>query len=212
MSRTKHYHDKHEQESSQYYDNIAGNFDHSWDGFLSSFFKRFIVKQLEIPRGAEVLDVGCANGKLLKMLSQAAKRPIRGAGLDISEKMTIVAQALHPEFKFVAGSAQEMPFADQSFDIVICSASFHHFADPAAFLAEAARVLKPNGKLVIAEIRIPVVTHLYNRFITRNSHEGDVQMYRPKELSQLFTENDWAIQRRKIARQIQYYELKHKRL
>ncbi|GAB2023953.1 class I SAM-dependent methyltransferase [Lactovum odontotermitis] len=206
MSKNNPHEHNHELESSQYYDQIAGNFDHSWDGFLSSFFKRFIVKHLEIPKEAQLLDVGCANGKLLSMLEK--KQQFHGTGIDISEKMVIVARALHPEFKFVAGSAQDLPFADNSFDIAVCSASFHHFPDPAGFLAEASRIIKPDGKLVIAEIRIPVVTRIYNRLVTQNSHEGDVKMYRPKELSQIFTENGWTISRRKISRQIQYYELK----
>ncbi|GAB2026918.1 class I SAM-dependent methyltransferase [Lactovum odontotermitis] len=209
MSKNNPHEHNHELESSQYYDQIAGNFDHSWDGFLSSFFKRFIVKHLEIPKEVQLLDIGCANGKLLSMLEK--KQQFHGTGIDISEKMVIVARALHPEFKFVAGSAQDLPFADNSFDIAVCSASFHHFPDPAGFLAEASRIIKPDGKLVIAEIRIPVVTRIYNRLVTQNSHEGDVKMYRPKELSQIFTGNGWKISRRKISRQIQYYELEFKK-
>ncbi|MDR0298829.1 MAG: class I SAM-dependent methyltransferase [Streptococcaceae bacterium] len=194
-----------ERDSIQHYDDIANRFDQSWDGFLSGFFKRFIVKHLVIKEGESVLDIGCANGKLLAMLNE--KRKINGTGLDISPEMVRVAQELHPNFNFVAGSAQNMSFIASSFDIIICSASFHHFPEPAEFLQSARKILKEDGRLIIAEIRIPLITQLYNRLITDHSYEGDVKIYSTRELQLLFIENGWEISKKKISRQIQYYEL-----
>ena len=75
-----------EKLSESYYDKHAQTFDRSFDGFLSGFFKRYIVKQLEIKDDMTVLDVGAATGKLLKMLSTDHK--FEGTGLDISSEMT----------------------------------------------------------------------------------------------------------------------------
>jgi ubiquinone/menaquinone biosynthesis C-methylase UbiE len=201
-----HKHHNYEQESEKFYDNIAQHFDHSFDGFLASFFKKFIVKHLEFQENASILDMGCANGTLLAMLGEEKK--IVGAGLDISSEMVKIARQRHPEFEFKQGSAENVPFSDHNFDVIICSASFHHFPHPNRFLSEAGRLLKPEGRLIIAEIHIPVVTKLYNWRLNRFSREGDVKVYQPKELHQLFKKHGWQIVKRKIFFQIQYYELK----
>lgn len=198
----------HELDSKNYYDHIAKNFNHTWDGFLSSFFKKFITKNLEISPNAKVLDIGCANGTLLDMLSH--KVPLQGTGLDISPEMTKIAKQLHPEFEFISGTAQNLPFPEQSYDVMICSASFHHFPDPAHFLKETKRVLREDGRLVIAEIRIPIydIRNFYNRHIEKNSTEGDVKVYGQKELLDLFSHAGFEVIQHKNALQIQYYELK----
>ncbi len=194
-----------EKESEKFYDNIAQRFDHSFDGFLASFFKKFIVKHLEVPRNANILDIGCANGTLLSMISK--QKAIFGSGLDISSEMIKIASQRHPQFEFKQGSAEAVPFPKDNFDIIICSASFHHFPHPDRFLDEASRLLKQDGRLVIAEIHIPVVTKLYNWRLNSFSTEGDVKVYQPKELVNLFQEKGWKIVKRKIFLQIQYYEL-----
>lgn len=51
--------------------------------------------------------------------------------------------------EFVGGLAEELPFADESFDIVITRLAFHHFLDGVAPFAEMKRVLRPGGKLAI---------------------------------------------------------------
>ena len=200
-----HKHHNYEKESEQFYDRIADHFDHTFDGFLASFFKKFIRKNLEFKPNARILDVGCANGKLLSMLAE--KQPISGYGLDISSEMVKVASQLHPEFAFEQGTAENLPFGTAAFDLVTCSASFHHFPNPEQFLKEAARVLAPKGRLAISEIHIPVVTKLYNWRLNRFSIEGDVKVYEPQELRQLFEKNGWKIVKKCIFLQIQYYEL-----
>jgi ubiquinone/menaquinone biosynthesis C-methylase UbiE len=200
-----HKHHDYEKESEVFYDHIADHFEHTFDGFLASFFKRFIRKHLNYKKNARILDIGCANGILLNMLNE--KIPILGTGLDISSEMVKVAGEKFPGFNFVQGTAEVLPFEAQDFDILTCSASFHHFPKPVHFLAEAARVLDENGKLVIAEIHIPIVTRLYNWRLNRFSTEGDVKVYSPKELREIFEQNGWKIIKKKIFFQIQYYEL-----
>ena len=60
---------------------------------------------------------------------------------------------------------------------------------------------------MIAEIHIPFITKIYNWWINRFSTEGDVKVYQPKELTELFNKNGWKINKKKIFLQIQYYEL-----
>ncbi|GHU39753.1 SAM-dependent methyltransferase [Bacilli bacterium] len=193
-----------EKLSETYYDQHAKQFERSFDGFLSGFFKRYILKNLDFPDKARVLDVGAATGRLLGML--ATKHQFEGVGLDISPQMIALAQKQHPEFSFVTGSAMQLPFENQSFDVLICSASFHHFPSPETFLREARRVLKPGGKLVIAEIRMPIFHGLYNQYIHHFSKEGDVKVYRFDELMHFLETAGFILINGRKHLQIQYFE------
>ena len=53
---------------------------------------------------------------------------------------------------FVKGYAEELPFLDNSFDIVFSRLAFHHFTDVTAVFPEMVRVLKPSGKLVMIDM------------------------------------------------------------
>jgi ubiquinone/menaquinone biosynthesis C-methylase UbiE len=54
-------------------------------------------------------------------------------------------------FATIRADSQKLPFADDSFDIVTCSHSFHHYPDQARVVAEMYRVLRPGGRLFIAD-------------------------------------------------------------
>lgn len=74
--------------------------------------------------------------------------------LDLTEAMLdegckLADQAGLRNLTFVPGNAEDMPFPDGAFDLVVTRLSFHHFADPARPFAEMRRVLKPGGKLVV---------------------------------------------------------------
>jgi len=71
----------------------------------------------------------------------AAARHIRGLSVD--------------NVRFEAADAQALPFADASFDIVSCRIAPHHFADPAAFVREARRVLRAVGRFVLEDTVVP---------------------------------------------------------
>jgi ubiquinone/menaquinone biosynthesis C-methylase UbiE len=51
--------------------------------------------------------------------------------------------------------AEDLPFGDASFDIVTCRIAPHHFPDPAAFVREVARVLRPGGRFVLVDSTVP---------------------------------------------------------
>ncbi|MDR0922611.1 MAG: methyltransferase domain-containing protein [Lactobacillales bacterium] len=190
--------------SRTHYNKIANKFDKSLDGLFSFPFKKTIVEELNLTPSEVVLDVGCANGKLLSMLSEKNPKFI-GAGIDLSDEMIKMAESRYPEFSFVQGNAEHLPFDSGTFDQIICSASFHHFPHPEEFLKEAYRVLKPGGKLLIAEIHIPsLVLPFYNFYIDKFNKEGDVKVYRPKEIRQLMNEAGFKVNpKTKLKLQIQ---------
>lgn len=94
-----------------------------------------------------VLEVGCGMGEGLNFLSRviSARRMV---GLDLSQKAIERANSMlsRPDkLRFVHGDAEQLPFEDSEFDVVINVESSHSYPDPGRFIKEAARVLKPGG-------------------------------------------------------------------
>lgn len=95
------------------------------------------------PAGA-TLEVGCGEGRVSRDL---AARGHRVTGLDASPTLLRAAAERDPGGTYVAGSAEALPFADQSFGLVVAYNVLMDVADMPAAVAEAARVLAPGGHL-----------------------------------------------------------------
>ena len=94
---------------------------------------------------SRLLEVGCGTGHWLKFLEKQGRQPI---GIDPSIKMLLLAREALPGWPLVKGRAEGLPFPNSCFDRLICINALHHFANKAAFLSEAHRVLRPSGGLM----------------------------------------------------------------
>jgi ubiquinone/menaquinone biosynthesis C-methylase UbiE len=128
-------------------------YDSGREGKVAARFYRLTLAVIGSPGDVDVLDVGCGTGRLLKLLADVG--PIRGYGLDAAPEMIKVAQRQCPGMEFHVGSAEALPFPDQSMDWVTICLAYHHLPDRPGFLAEAARVLRPGGRLLVTEPRFP---------------------------------------------------------
>ena len=104
--------------------------------------------------GAAVLEVAPGPGYLAIEL---AERGYKVAALDISKSFVRIARE-NPERAGVAvdvqlGNASAMPFADASFDFIVCTAAFKNFTDPIGAVNEMHRVLRPGGEASIFDLR-----------------------------------------------------------
>jgi ubiquinone/menaquinone biosynthesis C-methylase UbiE len=103
---------------------------------------------------AAVLDVACGPGIITAALAPRVREVV---AFDLTPEMLTkarqrCAQAGLTNVTFREGSATDLPFPDASFDTVVTRLSIHHFEHPAQPLAEMARVLKPGGTLVVADV------------------------------------------------------------
>ncbi|SNQ48790.1 putative SAM-dependent methyltransferase [Frankia canadensis] len=103
--------------------------------------------------GRDVLEMGCGGGQWSTAL---VRRGARAVGLDLSERQLLHSRRLAADtgltFPLVQASAEAVPFADASFDIVFADHGAFSFADPLRAVPEAARVLRPGGLLAFSHV------------------------------------------------------------
>lgn len=104
--------------------------------------------------GKQVLEVGSGRGGGAKYLTSNMK-PASYIGMDLAQSAVDLANKLHtlPNLKFIQGSAEKIPLADNSIDVVINVESCHSYGSVDQFLSEVKRVLKPGGHLLLVDFR-----------------------------------------------------------
>lgn len=117
-------------------------------------------------RGQKILDAGCGPGTYGIMLAQAGNEVV---GVEISPGGVQVANQRAKEkgvnFTARVGDLENLPFADDSFDICFCGWVLHHFPDINKAVSELARVLKPGGIIGLAEPNESNLAVRFSRFI-----------------------------------------------
>ncbi len=119
-------------------------------------FERYVSRVIgTAPAGSRVLEVAPGPGYLSIELAQLGKYQV--TGLDISKSFVEIAQTNARKagvpVDFRHGNAADMPFADETFDFIICTAAFKNFAQPVLAIAEMYRVLRPGGQALIVDLR-----------------------------------------------------------
>ncbi|MDQ3102389.1 MAG: class I SAM-dependent methyltransferase [Actinomycetota bacterium] len=136
--------------SEETFDQIATAYDASMPAHVIDHYLdkrvRFVVDNCERGRG---LDVGCGTGVLAQRLAGAG---FRMSGVDPSQGMLDVLADRSPDVTALRGSGTDLPFTDDSFDLVLSVATMHHIADADEIrrtLAEMVRVARPGGRVLI---------------------------------------------------------------
>ncbi len=104
-----------------------------------------------------VLGVACGAGQASEPIAPSVRQVV---GLDITPALLhLGAQRLQDagisNVLLQEGNATQMPFVDESFDIVFCRAALHHFNDPEAVIAEMVRVCRAGGRIVLMDLIAP---------------------------------------------------------
>ena len=126
------------------------------DAYLSYIDDTFVEHALRLTGGAPgyALDIGCGPGEIVKKL--AARLP-KWKLIGVDRSLTMIhraRQSPHSVF-FLAGDACLLPFADSSFDLVLCNSVLHHIGDPTRLFAEIRRIAKPGAAILLRDLRRP---------------------------------------------------------
>lgn len=144
--------------AAEYWNEQAGSFDDAPDHGLRDPRVRAAWSDLLTPLlpapPAAIADIGCGTGSLSLLLA-AAGHSLKG--LDVAPAMIQAARAKAAgaghQMEFLVGDAADPPWADGSFDVVLCRHVLWALNDPRAALGEWFRLLKPTGSLLLIEGR-----------------------------------------------------------
>lgn len=151
-------------------------------------------QRLSLTAGMRILDVGCGEGR--HTLSAWLRAPVHAVGVDLSSEDLATARSRQAEFQpaaepgrslsFIEASALDLPFADASFDVVICSEVLEHIFDHRGVIDEIGRVLRPGGTLVASVPRAWPERLCW--WLSDPYHEaagGHIRIFRGRELQRL---------------------------
>jgi ubiquinone/menaquinone biosynthesis C-methylase UbiE len=145
--------------------------------------------QIPLRAGMRVLDAGCGNGRHLCESFRTSGVEVVGVDLnreDLSkagEMLSLMAGEEKRRWIVAQADVTGLPFADGSFDVVICSEVLEHIEDNRAAVAELVRVLMPGGNLVVTvpsfwpERICWAISRAYHR-----EPDGHIRIYRKDEL------------------------------
>ena len=128
------------------YDEIAGTFDARYTAGLYDGVRAALVDLTTAKRPTSALEVGCGTGHWLCALRESVAYL---CGVDCSLEMLRYAAAKCPGAGLLRATAQALPLRDRSVDLVFCVNAIHHFERFEAFIAEAKRLLRAGGALVV---------------------------------------------------------------
>jgi ubiquinone/menaquinone biosynthesis C-methylase UbiE len=154
--------------------------------YMMPEYKYFVSKILRKGiRSGRVLDIGTGSGLLAIELAKAKGCNFDIVAIDISGNMIRKARAnagrygVADKITFIVSTAAALPFADNSFDLVISYASLHHWLKPVAVFDEVARVTKATGYACIRDNKRvyqnpvwKVIIWLVSRFMNRRHREN----------------------------------------
>lgn len=134
------------------------SFEHSgWEDVSRGYEQHFagltsqsvndILDAAEVESGKQVLDVCCGPGMIT---AAATTRGAQAIGIDFSTAAVSIAKSNVPDTEIYEGDAQSLPFADNTFDAVVCGFGIIHVPNPQEALSEMYRVLKPGGRVAVS--------------------------------------------------------------
>ncbi len=139
----------------QYGGNAAENYERYFVPAIGTPFATTLLDAAGLHRGERVLDVACGTGVVTRLAAERVGPDGALGGLDINPAMLAVARSVSSSgapIEWHEASAESLPLADGSFDVVLSSLGLQFVSDKASALGEMRRVLAPHGRLAIATV------------------------------------------------------------
>jgi ubiquinone/menaquinone biosynthesis C-methylase UbiE len=170
-----------------------------WDSRAGTWYDRYfsylqwmqkkLVSLLELGENPRFLDLGCGIGWAVRYAASLANGRGEFYGIDISSKMIERSEASSTGYKnihFRKANAEELPFDDDFFDLIICSNSFHHYFSPDNVVREVCRVLKLGGKIYILDATADgFITRMLDR-LAKKLEPAHLKLYSTQEYQTFF--------------------------
>lgn len=121
--------------------------------FVKALFAEWaprVADAVGVEKGERALDVGSGTGVLAREIASRVGPEGRVVGLDPNPGMLAVAQRLTPTAEWREGTAESLPFPDESFDAAVSQFSLMFFKDRRRAVGEMLRVLRPGGRMAVA--------------------------------------------------------------
>lgn len=160
-------------------------FNNKWIGVMRSL----------IPSGSykKALDLGCGTVEFYELVTEEVGAEY--TGMDLSPHMLEVGMKKYKKINLIEGDAENIPFKDNTFDLVVCRGLIHHLPDPLKGCQEAYRVLKPNGIFIVSEPHSNTILYLVRKMYYKvSSHFSDShKSFRREEFLTLLKDADFEI-------------------
>ena len=147
------------------FSSVAPRYDlanHWLSGGIDFYWRKCLVELAKKNQPRDILDLATGSGDVLFALRQGLGEKVRLSGLDFCEPMLEQARAKREKYllaseanQFLHGDCLQLPFEDQSFDLVTISFGLRNLADREKGLSEMLRVLRPGGRLIVLEFSQP---------------------------------------------------------
>jgi ubiquinone/menaquinone biosynthesis C-methylase UbiE len=182
---------KEENADVQHFNRRAATYETaSTQGFFFDRVQRNVLKLAKDDAPQAVLDVGCGTGRLLRKAKEQWPNA-KLIGVDAAEKMIEQASQLFPEAEFHVGMAEALPLPDTSVDIVFSTLSFHHWENQAKGVSEVARVLRPQGKFLLADITVPGWIAVFFKRFKRSKPSRVREVFEEAGLNVVLQQRQW---------------------
>ena len=148
---------------------------------LRAVYSKIVDEALSQPF-TSVLDVGCGTGALMLMIQERLPNA-KLFGIDISEEMIKVAKAkLGSKADLRVSDSENLPFESGSFDLVLCTFSFHHHPNAEAVFKGFRSLLARNGRLIMADPLAPMPLRQVMNMLIPFRKDGTVRYYSKREM------------------------------
>jgi ubiquinone/menaquinone biosynthesis C-methylase UbiE len=149
-----------------------------------------IAKYLQPQEGDSVLDVGGGTGKVAQLLATTCREVVV---LEPERRKIEFGRKMRPNFKFVEGRAEEIPFPDESFDKVLLFLTLHHIQDQGKAIHEIRRVMKKGGRLLLLDLDAQSWIGRLAEFFENNLLHLDCRYFAARELYHLLKAHEFHV-------------------
>ncbi|MFR8879666.1 MAG: class I SAM-dependent methyltransferase [Methanobrevibacter smithii] len=188
-----------EELSRKHFDKQADKYDQTNTTYYSKEGKiscRDIADYLKDKEFKKLLDVGTGTGYLIELLIK--EHDAQYYGLDLSREMIKVAKGKNiKNTEFIEGVANKLPYENESFDVVTCSQSFHHYPYQEDALSEAYRVLKKDGIYILSDTGVGGIPALIDNYIIFPLlKSGDCKTHNKNEIAKMMETTGFKIEKK----------------